>query len=119
MPPERRGIGVAAGDIGDGAPLHHGLRDAALLRAVPDGRRAAATLVIGVEPAGNAGEAAKIGGSAAAAAQVPDVDAVGLLFLRGVVPELPDFEHARDVLLGEGRRAAGGKALASVTRAGG
>ncbi len=118
VPPQRLRVRVAPGHVGDRAALHHRLRHAPLLRAIPDRRVAGSALMVGIEPAGHRGYAPHIGGCADAAAQVAHVDAVGLLFFRRVVPELPHLEHARHVLVTECRSAALRQPLAGLAATG-
>src|SRR5439155_373396 len=85
---------VSAGDVGRGAAAHIAVADAALLRAVPHGRRSLAILMIGVHPAAGCGDLLDVDLRPDAASQIADVDAVGTPLGGGVLPQVPDFEDA-------------------------
>src|SRR5262249_52555671 len=87
------GVRIRAGHVGDRTSLHHRLRDAALLRAIPDGRVAGATLMVGIEPAGDAGDARDVFDGANAAAKIADVDRLAAAFGHDVVPLVPDLQQ--------------------------
>jgi len=99
MPPVRLGIAVSPGDIRDGAALHYGLGDAALLRAVPNGRFARAALMIGVEPCRHLAYLLQVFHRIEPAAEVADVHRLRVPLAGNAVPEAPDLHDAIDVRL--------------------
>ena len=87
--------GPGAGDVGDGAALHHRARHAPLLRAAP-GRSvvAAAALVIAVEPEALFTEDFEVDRRANATAKIGEVEIVRMFFLGDRIIELPQLNAA-------------------------
>ena len=115
--PARRAGGPGGRHVGGHLALLHGVADAALQRAAPDGRIvAAAALVVALEPLAEFAELHQVGGGANAAAQVGEVEVRRLLLLGDGIVELPQIDGALVELVpvGDGARRRQVPALFAV-----